>query len=79
MADDKRLTVSNLLSKKASICWQTADHHSRQMGKHQGIDKQQKLPHRETDILCSKPALWSEKEHSLPLVHHPGSCPIEHC
>ena len=32
MADDKCLTVSNLLSKKASICWQIAGDHSRQMG-----------------------------------------------
>ena len=32
MADDRYLTVSNLLSKKASICWQIAGDHSRQMG-----------------------------------------------
>ena len=27
MADDRCLTVSNLLSKKASICWQIAGDH----------------------------------------------------
>ena len=71
MVDDRRLTVSNLHSKKAPICWQTAGDHSK-WGKQQGIDKQQKLPHRETDILCLNPALWSDKERSLPLDHHLG-------
>ena len=34
--DDRCLTVSNLDLKKASICWQTAVDHSRQMGQTEG-------------------------------------------
>ena len=73
MADDKRLTVSNLHSKRHPYAGRlqviTVDKWSKQ----QGINKQKNLPHQETDILCLKPELWSNKECSLPLVHHLGS------
>ena len=72
-ADDRCLTVSNLHSKKCRYVSRLQVVTADKWGKQQGIDKQQKLPHQETDVLCLKLELWSNTERSLPLVHHLGS------
>ena len=70
MADDKCLTVSNLPSNMRQYVGRLQVITADKWGKEQGINKYQKLPHRETDILCLNPALQSDKERSLPLDCH---------
>ena len=76
MAYDRCLIMSNLHSKRHRYAGRLQVITADKWGKQQGIDKQQKLPHQETDILYLKLELWSNKECSLPLIHHLGSLPI---
>ena len=72
-ADDRCLIVRTCTQKRCRYAGRLQVVTADKWGKQQGIDKQQKLPHQETDVLCLKLELRSNTERSLPLVCHLGS------